>query len=200
VNALVDIGATLDWLQRTSLAIGIRDSLLLFPLLESVHVIGLTLVFGTIAIVDLRLLGLASAQRSFQRMASDIMTWTWVAFAITAVTGVLMFITNASVYFHNVYFRAKIALLVLAAINVLVFELTARRVVHVWDKSPSAPPAGRAVATVSLVVWIAVIVAGRMIGFTATRASVAEPAPTEINFDDLLGLPPAPGDPAKPRN
>jgi hypothetical protein len=199
VDAVVDIGATLDWLQRTGLAIEIRDSLLLFPLLESVHVIGLSLVFGTIAIVDLRLLGLASSQRSFQRMASDIMPWTWAAFAITALTGALMFITNATVYFHNVYFRAKIALLVLAAVNVLVFELTARRVVHQWDKSPSAPPVGRAIATVSLVVWIAVIVAGRMIGFTATRA-VADPAPVEINFEDLLGLPPAPSEPAKPVN
>jgi len=196
----IDIAATLDWLQRTSLATGIRDSLLLFPLLESIHVIGLALVFGTIAIIDLRLLGVASSQRSFQRMASDIMKWTWAAFAITALTGVLMFITNATVYFHNVYFRVKIALLVLAAINVLVFELTARRVVHQWDKSPSAPPAGRVAATVSLVVWIAVIVTGRMIGFTATRASVAEPAPVEMNFEDLLGLPPAPSEPAKPVN
>ena len=117
------------------------------------------------------------------------MKWTWVAFALTALTGALMFITNAAVYFHNIYFRTKMLLLVLAAINVLVFELTARQTLARWDQAPSSPPLGRAVATISLVIWVAVIVAGRMIGFTTTRASVDEPAPVEVNFDDLLGLP-----------
>jgi uncharacterized membrane protein len=193
----VDILSILGWLQETGLATRIRDSLILFPLLESVHVIGLALVFGTIAIIDLRLLGVASTQRSFQRMASDIMTWTLGAFVVTALTGALMFITNATVYFHNAYFRAKIALLLLAAINALVFELTVRRTIRQWDRAPSAPPLGRTVATVSLVVWVAVIVTGRMIGFTATRASIAEPPPANIDFEDLLGLPDS-GAPATP--
>ena len=185
----------LEWLQQTSLAVRIRDSLFAFPLIESTHVIGLTLVFGTIAIVDLRLLGFASTQRSFQRLASDTLKWTWVAFGVTAVTGGLMFITNATVYFHNPYFRAKIVLLVLAAINVFVFEVTTGRTVQRWDQARSAPPLGRTVATLSLVIWIAVIVTGRMIGFTTTRASLAEPAPVDTNFEDLLGLPADGGQP-----
>jgi hypothetical protein len=185
----VDITATLEWLQGTSLAVYIRDSLFAFPLIESAHVIGLTLVFGTIAIVDLRLLGIASSERSFQRLASDTFKWTWAAFALTAVTGVLMFITNASGYFHNGYFRTKLVLLVLAAINVLVFELTAGRSVKQWGEASSAPPLGRALAAVSLVLWLAIIVSGRMIGFTTTRAVLSEPLPAETTLEDLLGLP-----------
>jgi hypothetical protein len=185
----VDITPLLEWLQGTSLAVHIRDSLFAFPLIESTHVIGLTLVFGTIAIIDLRLLGLASTNRSFERLAADTLTWTWIAFVVSAVTGSLMFITNASVYFHNTYFRAKIALLFLAALNMLVFEVTARRTVATWDRDAAAPPLGRAVAAVSLVIWIGVIITGRMIGFTTTRASVAEPAPIEQNLEELLGLP-----------
>jgi hypothetical protein len=185
----VDIPSFLGWLQGTGLAVRIRDSLYVFPLLESAHVIGLTLVFGTIAVIDLRLLGVASTERSFHRMASDILKWTWAAFALTALTGSLMFITNALVYFNNVFFRAKIVLLLLAGLNTLVFELTVRRTIHQWDRAPSAPPIGRTVATLSLVIWIAVIVAGRIIGFTTTRASLAEPAPAEIDFEELLGLP-----------
>src|SRR5690348_5705497 len=99
----MDIAAILQWLEKTGLATGIRESLFVFPLLESIHVIGLALVFGTIAIIDLRLLGAASTERPFKRMASDILKWTWVAFALTALTGSLMFITNASVYYHNFY-------------------------------------------------------------------------------------------------
>jgi hypothetical protein len=197
----VDPSPLLGWLQETGPATGIRDSLLLFPLLEAVHVIGLALVFGTIAIIDLRLLGVASSGRSFNRMASDIMPWTWAAFAVTALTGALMFITNATVYFQNAYFRAKMLLLLGAAVNVLVFELTARRTIRQWDRAPAAPPVGKAVATASLVIWVAVIVAGRMIGFTATRATLTEPAPAPIDFEDLLGLP-AEGEPpaAPPEN
>ena len=185
----MDAASFLKWLQGTGLAAGIRNSLFVFPLLESAHVIGLALVVGTIAVIDLRLLGLASIERSFRRMASDVLKWTWAAFALTALTGSLMFITNAVVYFHNVYFRAKMVLLVLAGLNILVFELTAGRTMHRWDQAPSAPRIGRAVAALSLVIWIAVIFAGRIIGFTTTRASLAEPAPVNINFEDLLGLP-----------
>jgi hypothetical protein len=191
------MAAVLDAVQRTGLAVQIRDSLFLFPLLESAHVIGLALVVGTIAIVDLRLLGVASTHRPFQRLAADTLKWTWVAFALTALTGALMFITNAAVYFHNGYFRAKVALLLLAGLNVLVFELTAGRTAAQWDRAPSPPPLARAVATLSLVIWVAVIVAGRMIGFTATRASLTEPTPVDTNFEDLLGLPAA-GDAAPP--
>ena len=125
-----------------------------------------------------------------------------MAFAVSAATGSLMFITNAAVYYHNAYFRAKIALLLLAVINMLVFELTTRRTVAQWDRDASAPPLGRAVAAASLVIWISVIVTGRMIGFTTTRASLAEPAPVEQNLEELLGLPgdgapPAPTDQSK---
>jgi len=184
----MDVQSLLTSLQASAVAGRIRDSLLMFPLLEAAHVAGLALVVGTIAAIDLRLLGLASTNRSFQRMSSDILKWTWAAFALTAVTGALMFTTNATVYFHNAYFRSKMLLLVLAGVNMAVFELTAGRTIHRWDRDTSAPAIGKVVATVSLVLWIAVICTGRIIGFTTTRA--AEPAP-DVNIEDLLGLPPS---------
>jgi len=198
----MDIAAFLESLEASGLAARIRDSLLLFPLIEAAHVSSLALVFGTIAIIDLRLLGIASTQRSFKRMASDILKWTWGALALTALTGTLMFITNAQVYYHNFFFRTKMLLLVLAGINVLVFELTARRTIHRWDKAPSAPAAGKAVAALSLAIWIGIIFMGRWIGFTTSRAAVVEPPPAGVNFEDFLqgtpdnsgGTPAAPPD------
>jgi hypothetical protein len=185
------IASFLSWLAASGLATKIRDSLFLFPLIESTHVFGLALVFGTISIIDLRLLGIASGQRSFQRMASDILKWTWAAFALTALTGALMFITNAPVYYHNFYFRAKMLLLVLAGINMFAFELTAGRTIPAWDKAPSAPRAGKAVAALSLVTWIGIIFMGRLIGFTTSRAAVVAPPPASVSFDDFLqGAPP----------
>jgi uncharacterized membrane protein len=186
----MNISSMLEWLQTTSVAVQIRDSLYAFPLLESVHVIGLALVFGTIAILDLRLLGVASTNRAVSRILADVLTWTWVAFVVTAVTGGLMFMTNAVVYFNNTFFRAKMILLVLAGVNMLVFELTARKTMAEWDTDRSAPPIGRVVATLSLLIWVGVIVTGRVIGFTATRAAApADEAAPDVDFEDLLGLP-----------
>ena len=182
----MDVAGLLTSLEASRLATSIRNSLYLFPLIESVHVIGLTMVFGTILIIDLRLLGLASTRRPFTAIASDVFKWTWLAFAVTATTGMLMFITNAGTYYHNIYFRTKMALLVLSALNVLAFELTARRSVHSWDRNTAAPAAGRAIAALSLVVWICVIFLGRWVGFTTT--SVLTPADTDISIEELEKL------------
>ena len=77
-------------------------------------------------------------------------------------------------------------LLALSGINMLVFELTAGRTIHGWDRAPSPPRAGKAVAALSLAMWISIIFMGRMIGFTTSRAAVAAPPPAGVNFDDFL--------------
>jgi len=181
----MDINALLKAIEASGLATRIRDALWLFPLIESTHVVGLSLVFGTILIIDLRLLGVASTHRSFKQMASDILKWTWAAFALTVLTGSLMFITNSRVYYHNSFFRVKMLLLALSGINMLVFELTAGRTIHRWDAAPSAPRAGKAAAALSLAMWIGIIIMGRLVGFRTTRAAVIAPPPG-VNFDDFL--------------
>jgi hypothetical protein len=190
----MEIPTILQWIESTGLATGIRQSLYVFPFLESVHVIGLSLVFGTIAVIDLRLLGVASRDRAFKRMSSDILKWTWAAFALTALTGSLMFTTNASVYYHNFYFRSKMLLLLLAGVNMLSFELTLGRASHRWDRAPAAPPMGRAVAVLSLAIWISVIFAGRLIGFTTSQAKQAAPEPPDSTLEQLFQT--APSDPS----
>jgi len=181
----VNIDRVLATLQATRLAEYIRESLYFFPFLESLHVVGLTMVFGTIAILDLRMLGIASTRRTVGRVASDVETWAWWAFGLTFVTGALMFITNAGVYYHNIFFRLKMATLAVAGLNVAFFEVTARRSIQQWNDEARAPAAGRAAATVSLILWIAIIFLGRWIGFTTTRVTGSKPDPG-INIEDLL--------------
>jgi hypothetical protein len=179
------VDSALASLEALRLAGYIRESLYFFPFLESLHVVGLTMVFGSIAVLDLRLLGIASARRPVARVAIDVETWAWWAFALTAVTGALMFITNAAVYYHNIYFRLKMAMLVAAGLNVAFFGLTARRSLEQWNRDAKAPAAGRAAATVSLLLWIAIIFLGRWIGFTTTRVTGTAPEPG-VNIEDLL--------------
>ena len=178
-------------LESSSLAIGIRDSLYLFPLIESFHVVGLTLVFGTTVIIDLRLLGMASALRPYTRITSDTLKWTWAAFVLTAMTGALMFMTSASVYYDNFFFRTKMVLLALSGINVLIFEFTTGRTVHRWDRDAAAPVAGRTTAVLSLLLWVAIIFMGRWIGYTTSEAEVEiDPG---IDLEDLFTPPPGQG-------
>ena len=180
------ISEVLKTIENTDIASSIRNSLYLFPMLESIHVMGLAIVFGTIATIDLRLLGLASTNRPFRKMASDILKWTWIAFTITFITGALMFTTNATVYFHNPVFRAKMAALLLAGINMGIFELTTGRTSRQWETSASPPAAAKRAAVISLVLWVSVIFLGRWIGFTTTRSSVQDDNSPQINLDDLF--------------
>jgi hypothetical protein len=162
----MDLTAVLQSMESSGLASWLRGSLYAFPLIESFHVIGLTMVFGSIAVIDLRLLGLASVRRPFATVASEIMKWTWAAFGLTAATGLLMFSTNALAYYQNLQFRFKMLLLVLAGINMLVFNITAGRSVHRWSKDKTAPFSGKLAGAFSLLLWIGVIFLGRWVGFT----------------------------------
>lgn len=163
----MDFYAFLRSLQETPLSQEIQISEWLFPSIEGLHVIAIALVFGVIAIVDLRLLGVASKTRRISEVARDCLHWTWAAFALAVITGGLMFMSNPVTYFDNTWFRWKMVLLVCAGINMLIFELITARSMHKWDDgSVSVPAAGRVAGILSLLFWMGVIAAGRWIGFT----------------------------------
>src|SRR5258708_19434261 len=101
----------LKWLEATPLAVTIRENDILFPWIESIHVLAIVLVVGTISIIDLRLLGVASLERAATRLMGDVLPWTWGAFVVAAITGSLLFASNAPNYAPNFFFQAKMVLL-----------------------------------------------------------------------------------------
>ena len=158
--------AILKWLETTPLSVFILESEWAFPTIESVHVIAIALVIGTISIVDLRLLGLASTKRGFTELSHEVLPWTWLAFSAAAIAGLLLFISHATEYFDNTAFRIKLLLILLAGINMLHFHLFTCRNVSEWDRSSAVPMAARIAGGISLVCWIAVVGFGRWIGFS----------------------------------
>jgi hypothetical protein len=138
-----------------------------FAFVEALHVIAISTVFGTIAIVDLRLLGLPDALRPFTEVAGETLRWTWAAFALAVATGSLLFVTNPIFYFGNFEFRTKMLLQVLAGINMAVFELRTVNTVTLWDASKTPPAAARIAGALSLLLWLGVITFGRLIGFAS---------------------------------
>ncbi len=153
-------------LQDLPLSVAIAESGWLFPTIETLHVIGLVLVFGSIAVIDLRLLGVSSRGHSVHQLSEDVLPVTWVAFALAVVSGLLLFMSNATVYFENTAFRIKICFLLLAGVNMLIFQFLTSKTVNEWDLAHPAPTAARIAGGLSLLFWIAVVVCGRYIGFT----------------------------------
>jgi hypothetical protein len=155
-----------QWLYDTPIATAIRESGTLFPWIESAHVLAITLVVGSISIIDLRLLGLVWKPRAVSKLLTEVLPLTWAAFVVAAITGSLLFASNAVKYTQNHFFQAKMILLVVAFLNMLAFHVVTARGMESWDSSPRVPPAVRAAGGVSLLLWIAVIACGRWIGFT----------------------------------
>jgi len=162
----MDLPALMQDLQFSSFGTYIATNQFAFPLIECVHVIALAMVFGTIAIVDLRLLGVPSTRRPFTEIAAESLKWTWIAFALAAITGFMLFVSNATAYYENIPFRLKMLLLVIAGLNMLIFEVLIVRSVHSWNRDLPVPIAGKVAGTLSLLCWTGVIVFGRWIGFT----------------------------------
>jgi hypothetical protein len=139
----------------------------LFPFFETIHVFSLVAVLGTIAIVDWRLIGFGSRDRSFVALSRQALPWTWLGFVLSIVSGAFMFVGQIMEYSTNPAFLLKMALLVLAGLNMLAFHFIGPwKTVDDWDVE-SPPPAGaRLAGALSLTFWIGIIACGRWIAFS----------------------------------
>jgi hypothetical protein len=154
-------------LENSGLAQSIAMGEWAFPIIETFHVIAITTVVGTIAIMDLKLLGLTSPKWSMISVEKDTLKLTWMAFVVAVITGLLMFISKATTYMVNPYFIWKMFLILAAGINMAIFHRGVWQNVASWDSNVAAIPANAKVAAVlSLVFWIIVVFCGRFIGFT----------------------------------
>ena len=153
-------------IEYSSLGITIAESTWMFPTIETLHVIALVTVIGTIALVDLRLIGVKGHALRVSQLAKDTLPWTWGAFALAAITGGLLFISKASSYMINPYFLWKMGLMALAGLNMLYFHMTTWRTVEHWELDPSFPAMAKLAGWLSLLFWLGVVFCGRLIGFT----------------------------------
>jgi hypothetical protein len=154
----------MHWVETTPLAIFVSQSSYGFSALDMFHIAAISMVFGMIAVLDLRLVGVAFTDYAVSDLSRQVLPWTWAAFAIAAITGALMFTGQAVKYSGNIAFLAKIALMALAGLNVLVFHFITYRGVAKWDRGVPVPLAAKVAGALSLVIWVAVATYGR---FTA---------------------------------
>jgi hypothetical protein len=160
--------AFLASLDKTPLAAWVQAEPLAFPLIEAAHVIAVMLVFGSIAMLDLRLLGVSSRHYGVIRISNEVLPWTWASFAVSVVTGGLLFVGQATNYLNNNEFRIKMALMALAGLNLAAFHVFTWSKVRDWNAGVPTPVAAKLAALLSLVLWSGVVLAGRWIGWTLT--------------------------------
>ena len=154
-----------QWLNDTGPATALRESTVMFPIVESIHTLAITLVSGTVAMVDLRLLGIALKKEPVSRVAGQILPLTWTGFIIMLISGVMLFAAEAVKCYSNPAFRLKLILLLLVGLNPLVFHLTIYNSVDRWDEAPATPLRARLAGALSLSLWSGIIVAGRAIAY-----------------------------------
>ncbi len=137
-----------------------------FPVIEICHVLSIAVVFGSILMVDVRLLGLADRNSTVTQVSGEILPYTWTAFGCAVLTGSLLFMSKAEQYVHNLQFQLKFLFMFVAGVNMLVFHRGVYRRVLDWDRALPPPAGARIAGALSIILWVAVIFMGRWIGFT----------------------------------
>ena len=158
--------AQIPFFEDSGLAGRIRENVYLFPSIESVHVLAICLVVGSILAVDLRLLGVAYTGQPVSRITTGILPLTWCAFTVALASGSLLFISNATKYLANGHFDTKILLIGAAGLNMAIFHLMGAKDMSRWENAAVLPAAARLAGGLSILLWIGVVACGRWIGFT----------------------------------
>jgi hypothetical protein len=152
-----------QWLSETRISQAIGQSSWAFAVIESVHLLALAVIGGAVLMLDLRLLGFGLRDQSIERVARDAFPWFVGSLIVMLVTGLGLFVSEATKCYYSTPFWVKMASLLLA----MIFAFTVRRRVALAGEGQVRPIWLKVVAVVSLVLWFGVGAAGRWIGFSA---------------------------------
>jgi len=165
-------------IEASALGHSLRESAGLFALVKGVHLAGIAILVGSIAVLDLRLLGLA---RSFsvRRLAARVLPLSAGSFLLIVPSGLMMFIARAGALIASPVFALKMCLIMAAGVNAAVFHAGVFRGSARWDVGVPPPTGARAAAALSLALWISVIACGRLLaGAWRSEADARPPAAT----------------------
>ncbi|MGY2339419.1 DUF6644 family protein [Pseudomonas sp. SDO5532_S415] len=155
----------MDWLNDSPLGEAMRGDLWLYPLVEVMHIVGFTILVGAVVMFDLRVLGLS---RSIQvtALARHLLTWAIMALLLIVPAGLMMFTAHPHDFASNDIFILKLCLIATAGLNALLFHVGVYRSVPAWDTGAPAPGVAKLQALFSIVIWVSVILCGRLLAYT----------------------------------
>ena len=156
-----------EWLAATPGSIALHESLYMFLIILTVHVLTLCVFVGTAVMLDLRLLGLTLRRVPASEVMARLLPWTAAGFLVMIVSGALLFYAAPVLRYQNLFFRLKMVTLILAVMNAWVFHRTVYCKIADWNLYPVPPPGARVAAGLSLALWAVLITLGRMIPYQA---------------------------------
>jgi hypothetical protein len=153
------------WVQSTWFFTELRLSSYVYPVVLSAHVAGIALFGGTVLASDLRLLGIAMRTRQVSDVIDQLRIPKRIGFLVVATCGLLLLGSKAEEYYYNVFFHVKLLLLALVAVHALVFRRGVYGNSAELDRAPRLPAQAKLAASLSLLLWLGLIIAGRGIGY-----------------------------------
>ena len=165
-----------QWLATTNGSIALHESIYIYPLVESAHVLTLCVFVGSASMLDLRLLGLSFRRVPARELARRLMPWMVVGFLVMIVTGALLSYAIPVRSYQSIFFRIKVVMLIMAGLNAWIFHVRSFRRVGEWNKAAVPPRAARVAGAASLILWAAIIIAGRMIAYNWFDCGRPQPA------------------------
>ena len=153
------------WLQSMGIATALRESGLPYPIIMSTHLAGIALFGGLILMTDLRLLGLVMRGSTITDVVTQFRVWKRVGIVVVAGCGVLLAWSKAEQYSGNPYFWTKMVLLGLIIAHARVFRSSVYHNTEELDRAAQVPSLAKWAAVLSLLLWVGVVAAGRMIGY-----------------------------------
>ena len=153
-----------QWLEHTAVGTAVRESTWLFPTIETVHILGMTILVGATWMLNLHLLNFSRRPQPFSEAALGLLPWLWLGFGVNFLTGFLIFSAEATKMYNNSYFRIKMLLIFVLAVNAVLFRLSIHRTAG-WKGFNTAPMGFRVAGCIALLLWVGVIAASRWVAY-----------------------------------
>jgi hypothetical protein len=154
-----------EWIRDTNLSVSIRESILLFPVIEGLHLLGIGASAGAIAISDLRMMGKIFRKEPVSDIFNGVAPWMIAGFILMTITGFLLMWSEPTRCYESIWFRYKVLFLFLGAANAAIYHNTIYRKRAEWDRDPDPPLGAKVAGAASLFIWAMVIITGRTMAY-----------------------------------
>jgi len=159
-----------DWLSQSSLTALFSDTTLIetwliIPVSQSLHILGVAIIMISVGMLNLQLLGIGVSRQNFGKLCGQLVPWIWAALALLFITGVVQTIAEPTRELMNITFRTKMVMLAITIAITALYQVQVRKDSKYWENSPEHRNLGRVLASVSLVLWVGILAAGRVIAY-----------------------------------
>ena len=153
------------WLENTPWGVTVRDSAWMYPVIQWIHFVGLSIWLGTTFTVDLRLMGVGKRRQTAAELSNGLFTWNWIGFSVAVLGGFLSFSAEATTYVQNAAFGLKLGVLTPLG---LIWHLVVQKNIGAWTQPEQVSAIGKWAGLIEFLLWISVVAAS--VGFLLTNA------------------------------